>query len=287
MARFIPPGAAKPASSRLDVEPGRLEAPPRRFGEAHVRTPETLHEDEDHRVEECGGGVRAGLDELVEALAVEREERHLGLGLDRRRARRAVQQAHLAEELARALAVQKLLDARLDDLRDEHGAAVDEEHLVARVTLAEEHLVLPERTLAQALCERSLRKNQVLFREGDPGDEMFLIHRGTVLVSKIVKARVEQLLNRQSAGEFFGEMSLLDGSPRSATIQAETEVTLLALDRKSLNQLIEASPHAAAAFFYAMVLVFMERLRGSDVRLTEATRWGLEATGLDVRSEER
>jgi CRP-like cAMP-binding protein len=136
--------------------------------------------------------------------------------------------------------------------------------------------------LAQRLRERSLRKNQVLFREGDPGDEMFLIHRGTVLVSKIVKARVEQLLNRQSAGEFFGEMSLLDGSPRSATIQAETEETLLALDRKSLNQLIEASPHAAAAFFYAMVLVFMERLRGSDVRLTEATRWGLEATGLDV-----
>src|SRR5712692_7197952 len=142
-------GAARPASSRLDVEPGRLEAPPRRFGEAHVRTPETLHEDEDHRVEECGGGVRAGLDEIGRALAVEREERHLGLGLDRRRARRAVQQAHLAEELARALAVQKLLDARLDDLRDEHGAAVDEEHLVARVALAEEHLVLPERTLAQ------------------------------------------------------------------------------------------------------------------------------------------
>src|SRR5260370_18770371 len=80
----------------------------------------------------------------------------------------------------------------------------------------------------------------------------------------------------------FRSMSLVDGSPRWATIQAETEVTLLALDRKSLNQLIEASPHAAAAFFYAMVLVFMERLRGSDVRLTEATRWGLEATGLDV-----
>jgi len=77
--------------------------------------------------------------------------------------------------------------------------------------------------LAQRLRERTLKKNQVLFREGDPGDEMFLIRRGTVLVSKIVKARVEQLLNRQGPGEFFGEMSLLDGSPRSATIQAETE----------------------------------------------------------------
>jgi len=138
--------------------------------------------------------------------------------------------------------------------------------------------------LAQRLRERVLRKNQVLFREGDPGDEMFLVRRGAVLVSKVVKGRVEQVLNRIGPDEFFGEMSLLDGSPRSATIQAETDVTLLALDRTSLNHLIEVSPHAAAAFFYAMVHVFIERLRKSDVRLTEATRWGLEATGLDVES---
>ena len=138
--------------------------------------------------------------------------------------------------------------------------------------------------LGQRLRERTLRKNQVLFREGDPGDEMFLICHGTVLVSKVVKGKVEQLLNRIGPGEFFGEMSLLDGSPRSATIQAETDTMLLVLDRKSLNQLIEVSPHAAAAFFYAMVHVFIERLRKSDVRLTEATRWGLEATGLDVES---
>jgi len=138
--------------------------------------------------------------------------------------------------------------------------------------------------LGQRLRERTLRKNQVLFREGDPGDEMFLICHGAVLVSKVVKGKVEQLLNRIGPGEFFGEMSLLDGSPRSGTIQAETDTMLLVLDRKSLNQLIEVSPHAAAAFFYAMVHVFIERLRKSDVRLTEATRWGLEATGLDVES---
>jgi CRP-like cAMP-binding protein len=136
--------------------------------------------------------------------------------------------------------------------------------------------------LAQRLSERTLKKNHVLFREGDPGDEMFLIRRGSVLVSKIIKGRVEQLLNRMNPGEFFGEMSLLDGSPRSATIQAEGEVMLLVLGRKSLNQLTETSPHAAAALFHAMVRVFMERLRLADARLTEATRWGLEATGLDV-----
>ncbi len=136
--------------------------------------------------------------------------------------------------------------------------------------------------LAQRLRARTLKKNQVLFREGDPGDEMFLVWQGMVLVSKVVKGRVEHLLNRIGPAEFFGEMSLLDGAMRSATIQAESDTTLLALDRPSLNQLIETNPHAAAAFFFAMVHVFIERLRSSDTRLAEATRWGLEATGFDI-----
>jgi len=46
----------------------------------------------------------------------------------------------------------------------------------------------------------------------------------------------------------------------------------------------ETAPRAAAAFFYAMVLVFMERLRRSTLQVAEATRWGLEATGLDVET---
>src|SRR3990167_8441813 len=99
---------------------------------------------------------------------------------------------------------------------------------------------------------------------------MFLVRRGAVLVSKVVKGKVEQLLNRIGPGEFFGEMSLLDGSPRSATIQAETDTMLLVLDRTSLNQLIEVSPHAAAAFFYAMVHVFIERLDRKSTRLNSS-----------------
>ncbi len=46
----------------------------------------------------------------------------------------------------------------------------------------------------------------------------------------------------------------------------------------------ETAPHAAAAFFYAMVQVFMDRLRRSTQQVAEATRWGLEATGLDVEN---
>jgi CRP-like cAMP-binding protein len=138
--------------------------------------------------------------------------------------------------------------------------------------------------LTARLRERKLRKGQVLFREGDPGEEMFLVRDGTILVSKAVTGKVEQVLARFGSGDFFGEMSLFDRSPRSATIQAESEAALLVLDRQNLTELIEVNPRAAAAFFHGLVQVFIERLRASGELVAEITRWGLEATGLDMES---
>ena len=138
--------------------------------------------------------------------------------------------------------------------------------------------------VARALRERTIKKGQVLLREGDPGEEMFLVRRGIVVVSKAVTGPVEQVLARMGPGDFFGEMSLFDREPRSATIQAEpdADVTVLVLDRSSLETLIEANPRAAASFFHALVQVFIERLRTSTDLVAEVTRWGLEATGLDI-----
>jgi CRP/FNR family cyclic AMP-dependent transcriptional regulator len=122
----------------------------------------------------------------------------------------------------------------------------------------------------------------VLFREGDAGKELFFIRSGTVIVSKHVKGRVEQVLARLGPGDFFGEMSLFDDQPRSATIQAESETVMYGLDRSNLDHLIERNPRAATAFFTQVVLVLIKRLRDSSDLVAEVTRWGLEATGLDV-----
>jgi CRP/FNR family cyclic AMP-dependent transcriptional regulator len=136
--------------------------------------------------------------------------------------------------------------------------------------------------LGESLRERPLRRGQVLLREGETGEEMFIVLRGSIVISKLVKDRVEQVLARMGPGDFLGEMSLFDRSPRSATVQADSDATLLALDREALSRLTEVSPRAAAAFFYALAQVFIERLRASGDLVAEVTRWGLEATGLDV-----
>lgn len=136
--------------------------------------------------------------------------------------------------------------------------------------------------LAATLRERPLKRGQILFREGEDGEEMFIVLRGSIVISKPVTGRVEQVLARIGPGDFFGEMSLFDRSPRSATVQADSDVTLLVLDREAMRRLTELSPRAAAAFFHALVQVFIERLRASGDLVAEVTRWGLEATGLDM-----
>jgi len=132
------------------------------------------------------------------------------------------------------------------------------------------------------LTQRKLRKGEILLREGDVGREMFFLRAGEVIISKHVKGRVEQVLARMGPGDFFGEMGLFDRQPRSATIQADTDVVVLELDGDNLEQLVARSPRAASAFFYQMVRVFIQRLRDSTSLVAEVTRWGLEATGLDV-----
>jgi CRP-like cAMP-binding protein len=139
------------------------------------------------------------------------------------------------------------------------------------------------RELWYSFVERRLRKGEVLFRMGDHGEELFIIKHGSIVVSRPVTGRVEQVLSRMEAGEAFGEMSVFgDQRQRSATCQADVDTLLYSLDRESVNRFVSVSPLTAARFFQQMAQVAFKRLRDSSDLVAEGTRWGLEATGLDV-----
>jgi CRP-like cAMP-binding protein len=160
-------------------------------------------------------------------------------------------------------------------------ASLPEIGFLRRVVLfkdVEEQVIL---ALWPSFHERRLKKGDVLFR-GRPG-ELFLIKDGSIVVSKPVTGRVEQVLSRLGPGEAFGEMSVFgDERRRSATCQAEIDSLLYSLDRDSLNRFVTGSPLAAAKFFQQMAQVAFKRLRDSSDLVAEVTRWGLEATGLDI-----
>jgi CRP/FNR family transcriptional regulator, cyclic AMP receptor protein len=133
------------------------------------------------------------------------------------------------------------------------------ERLALRSTRREVLRMLASRPLFSGLSEKELRSvaglgtslpvkpGHVLTEEGAPGLEAFLIVAGT---ARCLVDHVEVAI--LGSGDFFGEMSLLDGSPRSATVVADSEMTVTAFDRREFFRLIESSPKIAAKLLAAM-----------------------------------
>src|SRR5438105_2299891 len=93
-------------------------------------------------------------------------------------------------------------------------------------------------TIAQLLRERRLAEAEVLCRQGDPGDALFIVTGGRIRLSTTDPSGNEKVLTYFTDGQFFGEMSLLTGAPRSATAIAETDSQLLVLDKHAFDDLL-------------------------------------------------
>src|SRR4051794_39901656 len=92
--------------------------------------------------------------------------------------------------------------------------------------------------IAQLLRERRLLEGEVLCRQGEPGDALFIVTGGRIRLSTTDPSGNEKILTYFTDGQFFGEMSLLTGAPRSATATAETDAQLLVLDKRAFDQLL-------------------------------------------------
>src|SRR5262249_30082030 len=87
---------------------------------------------------------------------------------------------------------------------------------------------------------------EVLSRAGEPGDSMFIVVEGGIELSVKDKAGQKIVLHTPTAGEFFGELSLLDGGSRTATATAAEASSLYVLDREDMLQLFKKRPEAGA-----------------------------------------
>lgn len=108
---------------------------------------------------------------------------------------------------------------------------------------------------------------EYIFREGELGTEMFLIQTGTVKIFTAGAGEKEPLAVLKK-GDFFGEMSLLDDLPRSATARAVTDSRLLRINGSTFTQMIQANPEIAVR----MMKKLCARLRETDERLRKLTR---------------
>lgn len=108
--------------------------------------------------------------------------------------------------------------------------------------------------LSRAVKTVHHREGSVLAREGESGLGFFLIVDGTVGVKVGARSRT-----KMGPGDFFGEISLIDGGPRSATLVAETPVTTIGLTQWVFKRMVESSPGIA----FKMLKVMAGRLRAA------------------------
>jgi len=97
--------------------------------------------------------------------------------------------------------------------------------------------------LAGNLKERNFMGGESIVKQGDPGDSMFIIAEGLVYVNVYFPEEEESVkMSQLTAGNFFGEMCLLTGEPRAATITAATDVLLYEITKDTMAELLQNRP---------------------------------------------
>lgn len=120
--------------------------------------------------------------------------------------------------------------------------------------------------LANALQRRSVRAGRHVFRQDEPGSSLFVIESGVVKVQRTSPDGKEVILTILGPGDFFGELAILDGEPRSADAVAKEDCVLLVLERDDFLAFLDREPTAAAKLLAAL----SRRLRRTDQLVQDA-----------------
>ena len=113
--------------------------------------------------------------------------------------------------------------------------------------------------LAERLDVETHKAGTPMFNRGDPGDALYVVREGEVEIWVKNDTGERMILEMCKRGDFFGEISLLDGGPRTASALCKTDVEILVVDREDLEELIRLRPAAAMDLLAAAG----RRLRGS------------------------
>jgi CRP/FNR family cyclic AMP-dependent transcriptional regulator len=119
--------------------------------------------------------------------------------------------------------------------------------------------------LGRILVPRQYEAGELIIKEGDEAVGFFVLSSGKVRVVKDLGSDKEQTLATLTPGEFFGETALLDGYPRTASVQTVEKTECLALTRWDFMSELKSSPTMAVE----IVRVLARRLRETDANLSE------------------
>lgn len=125
--------------------------------------------------------------------------------------------------------------------------------------------------LAARCRRRKFEVGEALFHEGDPGQTLYIVLSGTVLIQRVTKDMETVHIAQRQPGEHFGELALFDDLPRSADAETGSPCELLLLERRDLVPLLEGHPSIA-----------WNIIRALSARLRESSDATVRSNSLDV-----
>ncbi len=121
---------------------------------------------------------------------------------------------------------------------------------------------------------KKVDKGDILFNQGDPGNELYIVKYGKIssLINTVDNNKHE--VAAFSDGDFFGEMSIFDKAPRSATCLAKEKSLLLSLHENDFYKIILSFPKIAIKIMHKMLNITKQRLLNTNVFLSDIVQWG-------------
>jgi CRP-like cAMP-binding protein len=110
-------------------------------------------------------------------------------------------------------------------------------------------------------------KGDVIFKEGAPGDQCYVITNGEVRISKFIPNIGEEALAVLKPGDYFGEMALIDTFPRSANAIANSDVALLAINKTDLDKVLIMDRELGYKLLWAFTKTLSKRLRETNEKM--------------------
>ncbi len=132
--------------------------------------------------------------------------------------------------------------------------------LLQRVPLLAALTDTDREALARSASRRHYRRGDIIFQKDDPGHSLFIVARGSVRIYLPSALGTDLTLAVLGPGQFFGDLSLLDGRPRSASAAALADTNVVILERSDFVALVRSRPEAAMS----VLAVVARRLRETD-----------------------
>jgi len=143
------------------------------------------------------------------------------------------------------------------------GGIIVADDLLANVSLFRDLDPQVRGLLENSMETRTYDKGEIILRENEPSTTLFIIKSGSVRISLTDNSGREVVLSVLQANDFFGEMGVIDGKPRSATVTAIEKTTTLTMTREQFQAQLEKHPVIALQ----LLTILSERLRAADEQI--------------------